>query len=123
MDSPEEGAITYSSRARTLVDAVYDWSRFRMLPAAYEWIREELRRKRVTPAELVAVALKYGDTSTIRRTGVLLEEIGVEERLLARLRRRLKPTSAFIPWIPGRAKRGTVVRKWGIIMNAKSVKV
>jgi predicted transcriptional regulator of viral defense system len=29
----------YSSRTRTLVDAVYDWSRFSSLPRAFTWIR------------------------------------------------------------------------------------
>lgn len=115
---PEDGGLVYSSRVRTLVDAVYDWSQFRSLPIAYDWIREDLRRKRVAHAELIGCTLKYGDTSTTRRIGVLLEDAGVDERLLARLRRRLKPTTAFIPWIPGRPKRGTCLRKWGIVMNA-----
>ena len=35
----------YSSRARALLDAVYDWSRFNSLPRAYEWIRKELKVK------------------------------------------------------------------------------
>ena len=30
--------VLYSSRVRTLVDAVYDWSRFNSLPRGYEWI-------------------------------------------------------------------------------------
>lgn len=49
-----EGKIVYSSRARTLVDAVYDWSRFNSLPRAYAWIRKDLAAKRVSPVELVA---------------------------------------------------------------------
>ena len=62
MGETAEGAkAIYSSRARTLLDAVYDWSRFNSLPRAYDWIRKELKAKRVTPAELVSVTLKYGD--------------------------------------------------------------
>jgi predicted transcriptional regulator of viral defense system len=39
-----EGLTTvYSSRVRTLVDAVYDWSRFGSLPRAFGWIRTELK--------------------------------------------------------------------------------
>ena len=37
----------YSSRVRTLVDAVYDWSRFNSLPRAFGWIRAELAAGRV----------------------------------------------------------------------------
>lgn len=50
---PDGEKAVCGSRTRTLVDAVYDWSRFNGIPRAYRWIREEMRRKRVTAAELV----------------------------------------------------------------------
>lgn len=109
--------ILYSSRVRTLVDAVYDWSRFNSLPRGYEWIRYELKAKRVDARELVKVTLRYGDTGTIRRMGVLLEDERVDSALLRKLNRALNPTSSLIPWIPGRPKRGTVNRRWGLIIN------
>jgi predicted transcriptional regulator of viral defense system len=109
--------VLYSSRVRTLVDAVYDWSRFNSLPRGYEWIRDELKAKRVDALELVKVTLRYGDTGTLRRMGVLLEDEGVDSALLRKLNRALNPTSSLIPWIPGRPKRGTVNRRWGVIIN------
>jgi predicted transcriptional regulator of viral defense system len=109
--------VLYSSRVRTLVDAVYDWSRFNSLPRGYEWIRYELKAKRVEARELVKVTLCYGDTGTIRRMGVLLEDEGVDAALLRKLNRALNTTSSLIPWIPGRPKRGTVNRRWGVIIN------
>lgn len=66
----------YSSRERTLVDAVYDWSRFNSLPRAFEWIRADLAGKRVGAADLVRVTVRYGDVGTIRRIGALLEREG-----------------------------------------------
>ena len=54
-------------RARALVDAVYDWSRFNSLPRGYAWIRRELENKRVTPAELVDATL--GRNARARGTG------------------------------------------------------
>src|SRR4030042_226695 len=45
--TPEGLTAVYSSRVRTLVDAVYDWSRFNSLPRAYAWIQSELAAKRV----------------------------------------------------------------------------
>ncbi len=110
----------YSSRTRTLVDAVYDWSRFNSLPRAYEWIRRELATKRVNQDELVKITLRYGNASTIRRIGVLLERAGAEERLLRRLERPLKRTTSFIPWIPNKPKRGSVNRRWGVVFNEQS---
>lgn len=116
-----EGAkAIYSSRARTLLDAVYDWSRFNTLPRAYEWIRKELKTKRMTPAELVAVTLKYGDIGTIRRMGALLEREGVPSALLKKIEKSLPKTSSLIPWIPTKPKRGTVNRRWGLVINERS---
>jgi predicted transcriptional regulator of viral defense system len=102
-----------------LVDAVYDWSRFNGIPRGYEWIRRELKAKRVSAAELVKCTLRYGDTGTIRRMGALLEREGVDAVLLRKLERTLKPTSGMIAWIPSRPKRGTINRRWSVVMNDK----
>lgn len=107
----------YSSRPRALMDAVYDWSLFNTLPRAYAWIQKELASKRITPKEIVDITLKYGDVGTIRRMGFFLERIGVQDPSLAKLKRSLKPTSAFIPPHPNAPKRGTVNRRWGILDN------
>lgn len=114
--SLDEKAL-YSSRARSLLDAVYDWSRFNTLPRAYKWINEELALKRATPKELIGVTLKYGDIGTIRRIGFILEKFGVPNSLLVKLRKVLKPTSSFIPACPNKPKRGTINIKWGILDN------
>lgn len=103
----------YSSRVRTLLDAVYDWSRFGTVPRAYDWVRADLKMRRVTARDLVQVTLQYGDIGSTRRMGYLLEQEGVEALLLRRLERALKPTRSFIPWIPSKPKRGTINRRWG----------
>lgn len=110
----------YSSRVRTLVDAVYDWSRFNSLPRAFGWIRAELTAGRVSPAELVRVTLRYGDVGTIRRMGALLDRAGVAAALLRKLERALKPSSSLIAWNPARPKRGTLDRRWGIVWNDRA---
>lgn len=113
-----EGELAvYSSRVRTLLDAVYDWSRFNGLPRAYGWIQRELSKKRVEPARLVETTLKYGDKGSIRRIGALLDREGIESRLLRKLEKALPPTSSLIPWIPTLPKRGTLNRRWGVIIN------
>ncbi len=110
----------YSSRVRTLVDAVYDWSRFDGLPRGYAWIRSDLESGRVKVADLVACALRYGDVATRRRIGALLEREGVSARLLQKLERTLRTTQSTIPWIPTGKKRGQVDRKWGVVWNEGS---
>lgn len=107
----------YSSRVRTLVDAVYDWSRFDSLPRAFTWITAELAAKRIDASELVRVTLRYGDIGTIRRIAALLDRQDTDPALLRKLQRPLKPSTGLIPWIPSKPKRGTIDRRWGIVWN------
>jgi predicted transcriptional regulator of viral defense system len=109
----------YSSRVRTLVDAVYDWSRFNSLPRAYEWIRNDLSSGRVNVPDLMETIICYGDKGTTRRIGRLLEREGINPEYLQTLERELPPTKGFIPWIPGRPKRGIINRRWGVVDNEK----
>jgi predicted transcriptional regulator of viral defense system len=117
---PDGEEAVYSSRARTLLDAVYDWSRFNGIPRGYEWICRELKAKRVSAAELVRCTLRYGDTGTIRRIGLLLERAGIEVKLWQKLERALRPTNSLIPWIPTRPNRGTFNRRWGVVSNEQA---
>ena len=110
----------YASRARALVDAVYDWARFDSLPRGYGWIRRELDKKRVPPAELVDMTLRYGDIGTMRRIGVLLEREGADERLLRKLEKKLPRSTGLIPWIPTSPKRGSINRRWGVVVNGEA---
>jgi predicted transcriptional regulator of viral defense system len=114
---PDGTVALYSSRIRTLVDAVYDWSRFNSLPRAFGWIRTELASGRVQASELVRVTLRYGDIGTIRRIGALLEREGVAAELLQKLQRRLRRTTGLIAWVPTGTKRGRIDRRWGIVWN------
>ena len=107
----------YCSRVRTLVDAVYDWSRFSSLPRGYDWIRGELTAQRVSAADMVGAAIRYGNQRTLRRIGVLLEREGVDEALLLRIEKKVRPSTSLIPWIPVNARRGRTIRRWGVILN------
>ena len=113
----EGQTAVYSSRARALIDAVYDWSRFNSLPQGFEWMRRELAARRVDADDLVKAALEYGDTGTVRRMGAFLEREGAAFPLLRKLERALKPTTGLIPWIPTKPKRGTLDRRWGVVLN------
>jgi predicted transcriptional regulator of viral defense system len=117
-DALADGEIlVYSSRARTLIDSVYDWARFNSLPRGYYWIRAEIAAKRVTMDELAKMTLKYGDIGTIRRVGFLLEQEGAGTSLLRKLERALSPSTSLIAWIPRSSRRGKMNRRWGILQN------
>ena len=116
-----EGLVAvYASRARALVDAVYDWARFNSLPRGYGWIRRELDKKRVTPTELTDMTLRYGDVGTVRRMGVLLEREDVDARLLRKMEKKLPRSTGLIPWIPTSPKRGSINRRWGVVVNGEA---
>jgi len=115
--TPDGIEMVYSSPARSLMDAVYDWSRFNSLPTAFDWIRTELEANEKMASDLVKTSLRYGNQGTLRRIGKLLEMEGVEERLLRKVAKALRPSSSFIPWIPTRAKRGKTDRRWGVVVN------
>lgn len=93
------------------------WSRFNSLPQGYDWIRAELANDQAVASEIVRVAQRYGNVSTLRRLGWLLEREGAEPAVLRSLERRLSPTSALIPCVPTLPKRGTVDRRWGVVVN------
>ena len=115
--TPDGIDLVYSSRVRSLMDAVYDWSRFNTLPRAYAWIEAELTRDDKLAADLISVTLHYGNQGTLRRIGKLLEMKGIHASLLRKIEKALQPSSGLIPWIPTFPKRGKTDRRWGIVLN------
>jgi len=115
--SREGLGMRYSSKARTLMDAVYDWSRFNSLPRGFSWIRQAVEDDSGIPSELAETTIKYGNQATIRRIGYLLETLSEPSSLLDLFQQHLTASKSLIPWIPGKPARGTVNRTWGVIVN------
>lgn len=112
-----EDQLVYSSKARTLMDAVYDWSRFNGLPQGYNWIRKAVQKEQEIAAKLVEVCIRYGNQATARRIGYLLDQSGQPPELLNKLKRGISDSAALIPWIPNKAAKGEANHKWGVIVN------
>ena len=113
----EDMKMIYSSKSRTLMDAVYDWSRFNSLPRGYDWIKGEIKNEPSLASEIIKNTAKYGNMATTRRIGYLLDILVQNSRMMNRLQRQLSTSNSLIPWIPGRSAKGTINRKWGIIVN------
>lgn len=107
----------YSSRVRSLVDAVRDWSWFDTLPRAFEWIKNELESKRVAADELISMTLRFGNSGTTRRMGALLESQKVSKSLLLKLERGLVQSKSLVSWVPNRSRRGSINKRWGVVLN------
>ena len=116
---PDGTQVWFSSRIRTLVDAVYDWDRFGTLPQAYRWIKSELDARPDSAKEIIRLTLKYGNIGTCRRIGKCLENCGVVVRQTNRLLKALPGTSALVLMVPDQSRRGSVDRKWGVLDNRK----
>jgi predicted transcriptional regulator of viral defense system len=112
-----EGALIYSSKARTLMDAVYDWSRFNSLPRGYNWIKEEIKKDPELASDLIKVTMKYGNVASSRRIGYLLDTLTLNLTILKKIKNQLGASNSIIPWIPGKPSKGIINRKWGIIIN------
>jgi len=112
--------LVYSSRTRTLIDAVYDWSRFDSLPRAYAWIRQELASGLVEVSELVTVAIEYGNQGTIRRIGALIEQEGFGGGVLRTLEEKLRSSKSVIAAVPNEPRRGRLSKRWGVILNDRN---
>ena len=119
LKTPDGVEAVIASRARTLLDAVYDWSRYNTIPRAYGWVASSVKKETQLAEELISVTLKFGNKGTVRRIGYLLALGGVADDRLLRLKRKLGSSKSLIPWIPGRDVKGSVNRDWGLIINGK----
>ncbi len=107
-----------AAKTRTLLDAVYDWSRFNTIPRAYEWIAEGVKKDKAFAEDLIRMAIKYGNQGTNRRLGYLLENLGVDRKLLDKLKRKLRSSKSLFPWVPASPVTGSANKDWGLIINA-----
>lgn len=115
--TPDGVEMVLPTRARALMDAVYDWSRFGTLPIAYNWIREASEVDLKLAGELALMASRYGNQGTIRRIGYVLQSLGLRGKWHRALQEALRPSASLIPLVPGRPARGRASREWGIIAN------
>jgi len=115
--APDGVRAVYSSKARTLLDAVYDWSRFDGIPRAYRWIESAIKTDSVLAAELARVARRYGNQGTLRRIGFILSRAQPGGVAAPSLLRAISKGRSLVPLVPARPARGRSDLTWGIIVN------
>jgi predicted transcriptional regulator of viral defense system len=115
--TPDGAELCYSSRPRVLIDALYDWSRFNGIPRGFAWIRQELQKGSVRADELARVAVRFGNQSTLRRSGIVLERAGASSAVLKMIKKALNKSSSLIPLLPSRPGKGPIAKEWGVIDN------
>lgn len=115
--TPDGEKVFMVTKARALLDAVYDWSRYGTIPGVYHWILKTIEKDPAFLEEFINVAQQYGNKGTSRRIGYLLSLCAVQENLLMKFRRESGSLKSLITWIPGKAARGSINKEWGLIIN------
>jgi predicted transcriptional regulator of viral defense system len=111
--------IPFSSKARTIFDAVYFSNIFGTLPAAYTWIAL-IAKNKDDIKELIECCNLYGNKQTIARIGFFLEKMNIDTSLIKIEKEKI--TETLFPLIPG-TRRGPINRHWGIIENESTTKI
>lgn len=115
--SPDGAKIIIASKAKSLIDAIYDWPRFNTIPRAFEWIITSIRGNPRFKRELMRMAIRSGNKATLRRIGCLLEHNGNSKRSLRFLKQTIGDSKAVIPLVPKKPKRGQIDPYWGVVIN------
>lgn len=111
-----EGVVVrVSDPERTLLDLLD-------LPALAGGAGEALRHVetclgQVSNKRLVEYAARGSRDSTCQRLGLLLERSGMNPRLLAPLRRRIRDSKSSLSLVPGAPRVGPVNRRWRVVEN------
>lgn len=113
-----ETQVNISSLTRTLLDAVMDWNRYGTLPKAYFWIKQFMEDEQVIK-QLISETKKYGNLGAKKRIGYVIYKLSNKIELSKPLLTTIKKSKALIPLDPNCGRKGSVVKDWGVIDNAK----
>lgn len=113
----KDAEVVVSGRERTLVDLIYFPEPVGGMKKAFEILKEQVKSRKIDTKKLTKYALKFPDTSTVKRIGFVLEKAGLNEKQLKPLLKIAKRTS-LINLYPSRSRKGRINRKWMVIENA-----
>ena len=113
----KDAGVVVSDRERTLVDLIYFPEPVGGMKRAFEILKEQIKSRKTDTAKLIKYALKFPDTSTVKRIGFILEKAGLSGRKLMPLLKVAKKTS-LINLYPSKSRKGKINRKWMVIENA-----
>lgn len=111
--------VPYASKARLLIDCIYDWNRYNTIPKVFRWINKEIENDPDITAKLISNAIRYGNKIVQRRLGYFLETLDIEAKLVEKLQNKIKGTKTIKPLIPNLDMKGSVNKKWGLIINGQ----
>lgn len=114
---PNNKKAYIANLARTILDAINDWRRYQKILDVYDWL-SQYKEDTKFMQEFIQLTQKCANMNAIRRIGYILEKLGLSEKQLLPLYKKLKPIQSWVPLIPNRNSRGTTNKKWRVIDNA-----
>jgi predicted transcriptional regulator of viral defense system len=111
--------VPYTSRARLLIDCIYDWNRYNTIPRVFKWIKNEIKKDPDITEKLVSNAIRYGNKSVQCRLGYFLEKLDINAKFVERMQKKIAGSKSIIPLIPNTDLKGSVNKKWGLIINGQ----
>jgi predicted transcriptional regulator of viral defense system len=113
--------IVFSSRQRSLFDAVAEAKRFAVLPEAYGWFTS-LKKNPDDVLVLKKICLAIGNRQTVARIGFVLESLGFDA---SELLPKIGTAGTLVPLVPmtQNERRGTANKRWRIIENVSLAKI
>jgi predicted transcriptional regulator of viral defense system len=107
--------VIVSSKERTLIDLIYFNKPVGGIEAASEIFERFVQEKKCDIKKLIEYAVRFPNIKTRKRIGFVLEKAGISDALLKPLEKSVKNTS-LISF--SNSRKGTVNKKWRIIINA-----
>jgi predicted transcriptional regulator of viral defense system len=107
--------INISSKERTLIDLLYFNDPVGGMNAAVEIFIQIVKNKKCDIKKLIEYTVIFPNITIRKRIGLILESLGVAEKLLRPLVKSVKKTA--VSSLSG-SRKGTLNKKWRIIVNA-----
>lgn len=109
--------VFVSDKERTLIDLLYfNKPVGGILPAA-QIFRSIVKKKDCDVKKIIDYACRFPNVTLRKRVGVLLEELGIKESWLRPLAKTVRGTAVGSL---GKSRRGTLNKKWRVLVDASS---
>jgi len=106
--------VKISSKERTLVDLIYFNKPVGGISAASRIFKEIVSNSKCDIKMLVEYAVCFPNSTTRKRIGLMLDDIGVSENILKTLKKSIKKTSISSL---NSSRKGVLNKKWRVIVN------
>lgn len=111
----KERDIMISDKERTLIDLLYFNKPVGGISVAADIFARIIQEKQCNLKRLIAYASKFPNVTIRKRTGILLESLGISEPDLNPLVKSIKGTAISSL---GKTRKGRLNKKWRVIVNA-----